>query len=72
MVLNPRWFLNPDMVDTKEKREVEERAKSPGEILLHLLDRQFYEFLQVDWATFLTYSLNMECTYFLKARELPC
>jgi len=24
--------------------------------------RQFYEFLQVDWATFLTYSLNMECT----------
>ena len=39
---------------------------------LHLLDRQFYEFLQVDWATFLTYSLNMECTYVLKARELPC
>ncbi len=34
--------------------------------------RQFYEFLQVDWATFLSYSLNMECTYFLKARELPC
>ena len=34
--------------------------------------RQFYEFLQVDWATFLTYSLKMECTYFLKARELPC
>ncbi len=34
--------------------------------------RQFYEFLEVDWATFLTYSLNMECTYFLKARELPC
>ena len=40
-------------------------ATSPGY-------RQFYEFLQVDWAIFLTYSLKMECTYFLKARELPC
>ena len=40
-------------------------ATSPGY-------RQFYEFIQVNWATFLTYSLKMECTYFLKARELPC
>ncbi len=32
--------------------------------------RQFYEFLQVDWAKILTYSRNMYYTFFLKAREL--
>ncbi len=35
-----------------------------------LVFRQFYEFLQVDLGNY--FGFNMECTYFLKARELPC
>jgi hypothetical protein len=32
--------------------------------------RQFYKFLQVDWAKYLTYSRNMYILTYLKAREL--